>query len=265
MIRPGIILWRLMWNNRETIIGRLLFPPCCYLCSALLPRDAEAHLRYICRQCLSDLPFNPSLTRKIPALTGELRQDSVSFWHQKQDLDLYTVFFYEGVIRQLVLGLKFGGHAEYARLLGSVMASALADKMSEAGHRPNAIVPVPLSNSRRLRRGYNQAELLAKYVGVRLRLDVLPLVVRIRDTARQSELNSLAERRGNVRGAFALATDVVSGALRGREFILLDDVLSSGHTMLACAEVLQRAGATVICLVAASGSSRRYLTERYQG
>lgn len=246
-----------MTRSGPAFLERLLFPPCCYLCSANLQREAKGHLRYICRHCLSRLPFNLALSRTFPALADQPPTDTaLPYWRRTPLPPLFSVFFYEGVIRELILGLKFGGRLENARLLGSLMAAVLAEELKRSHLRPTAVVPMPLSHNRRLRRGYNQSELLADFLAAELGLEVLPLVIRSRETARQSELKTLAERKSNVKDAFALAPGVTEQALRDRQFILVDDVLTSGYTMLTCAEVLQAAGARIICLVAASGTRK---------
>jgi ComF family protein len=245
---------------------QLLFPPCCYLCSAILRRETEDHLRYICRRCLSLLPFNPALTRTFPALANEPPADmTLPHWRRTPVPILFSVFLYEGVIRELILGLKFGGRRENARLLGSLMAAVLAGELKRLNFRPAGVVPMPLGYKRHRRRGYNQSELLADFFAAGLGLEVLPLLVRSRETARQSELKTLAERKRNVQDAFAPAPGITEQAFRDRQFILVDDVLTSGYTMLACAGRLQAAGADVISLVAASGTGKHFHAHGHSG
>lgn len=96
-------------------------------------------------------------------------------------------------------------------------------------------VPVPLHPSRRRERGFNQAEDLARHVG-------LPMVValrRVRRTASQADLPA-ARRHGNVRGAFALRRK--SQSISGKIVVLIDDVSTTGATLDACAMALKEAG-----------------------
>jgi ComF family protein len=102
------------------------------------------------------------------------------------------------------------------------------------------LVPVPLHPRRLRARGFNQAELLAVSIGRRASLRVAPrALLRRRDTPAQTGL-SAAGRRRNVAGAFAVRQPET---IRGRTVVLVDDVLTTGATVRACARELSRAGA----------------------
>jgi ComF family protein len=123
----------------------------------------------------------------------------------------------------------------HARLLGELLAGHLATLV---GPRPELLLPVPLHPRRQRGRGFNQAlELarpIARRLGVRLVADGCR---RLRDTAAQSGLDAAARRR-NVRGAFAVNTPV-----GGRRVALIDDVVTTGHTVTEMARVVAAAGA----------------------
>jgi len=228
-------------RSGPAFLEQLLFPPCCYLCSANLQREAKGHLRYICRHCLADCPLIwlcPGLS--LPSQINPDRHGS-SVLASDTAAALFSVFFLRRRDPGLILGLKFGGRLGERPPLGSLMAAVLAEELKRSHLRPTAVVPMPLSHNRRLRRGYNQSELLADFLAAELGLEVLPLVIRSRETARQSELKTLAERKSNVKDAFALAPDVTEQALRDRQFILVDDVLTSGIYHADLSEVLQAA------------------------
>jgi ComF family protein len=140
---------------------------------------------------------------------------------------------YEGVGEKLVQALKY--HA-YTRVVDRVAAPLMAGAMDrDAGHFDLA-VPVPLHRSRLAKRGFNQADLLARGVAARISTRVSDTLKVVRRTRDQVHL-SAPERRANVGGAFEAREKV-----RGR-ILLVDDVLTTGATMNECAEVLLQAGA----------------------
>lgn len=146
-----------------------------------------------------------------------------------------TVFRYEGPIPFLITGAKFHGQLAAARLLGQ----CLAQRVSESGLAlPEAIVPVPLHPRRQRARGYNQALEIARVAAGLLALPIEPrLAVRLIDTPPQTALEGRA-RRSNVRGAFA-----IQGRAAGRHLALVDDVMTTGSTLIELTQALGRAGA----------------------
>lgn len=145
---------------------------------------------------------------------------------------------YEGALREIIHAFKYQGRSSLAPRLGALLRERGADVLAGA----DAAVPVPLFPTRRLRRGFNQASLLARHLGV----PVVHALWRIRPTAAQAALPA-ADRARNVRGAFRLSPWLRSPARRrrlvGRTVVLVDDVMTTGATLDACADVLERAGA----------------------
>ncbi len=149
--------------------------------------------------------------------------------------DVLTPFAYEGVVRTAVQHLKYRG----LRSLVPEMARPMAWELAVTVPPPFTLVPVPLHPARRRERGFNQAELLARELA---RLLDAPLSTgalrRTKDTSSQVSTSTRAERLRNVREAFA-ATDGVDGAT----VVLVDDVTTTGATLLAAAQALLSAGA----------------------
>ena len=136
----------------------------------------------------------------------------------------------------IVHALKYEGWHEVAGLVGDAVADvALAECVA-----PEAlVVPVPTTARRRAERGYNQAELIARRVGARLARPVVSALERPSAAASQTALGP-TERKRNVRGAFRLA----DGAhLKGRDVLLVDDVLTTGSTVVEAAVELVGSGA----------------------
>jgi len=138
---------------------------------------------------------------------------------------------YQGVGKEIVHALKYRGYKKIvARLATPLMLQVIGEV------RFDAVVPVPLHPSRRRKRGFNQAGLLAQGVAAELNAPVSDTLEVVRSTRDQVEL-SAAQRRANVAGAYR-----ATGLLRGK-ILLIDDVFTTGATMSACASTLLRAGA----------------------
>ena len=142
---------------------------------------------------------------------------------------------YEGVGKEIVHALKYRGYIRVADRLAAPLMVGVLDE----GHRFDAVVPVPLHRSRLRRRGFNQAELLARGVAQKINAPVSDTLEVVRRTRDQVDL-SATERRENVAGAFS-----PRGRVRGT-ILLIDDVFTTGATMSSCAEGLLHAGATEV-------------------
>ncbi|HWH07397.1 MAG TPA: ComF family protein [Candidatus Paceibacterota bacterium] len=154
------------------------------------------------------------------------------------------------VVRALITEAKYHGNARAQRLLGRALTEYLRDWLPDAlayESRTIALVPVPLSKKRYRERGYNQAELIARYAGDALSLTILPHVLkRTRNTAPQTTLGKAA-RKENVAGAFA--AQLPNPAYL---YIVVDDVATTGATLAAVAEALTNAGAERVIPLAIS-------------
>jgi len=140
---------------------------------------------------------------------------------------------YEGVGEELVHTLKYKGYLRVVeKAIAPLMVGSVAGGFDE-------VVPVPLHRSRRAKRGFNQAELIAGGVAKRISAPVLDKLRVVRRTRDQVELSAGA-RRANVAGVFTSR-----GPVAGR-VLLVDDVFTTGATLSECAGVLRQAGAVAI-------------------
>jgi ComF family protein len=184
-------------------------PPFCAVCG--LPFEFDAGAMSICGACLRDAPPY----RRARAV---LRYDAAS--------------------RDLVIAFKHGDRTDAAPAFARWMMRAGAGLLHDA----DIVVPVPLHRRRLLGRRFNQAALLVNEMARRHGVAVAPdLLLRIRATRSQGRL-SLSARRRNVQGAFAVR-ERAAARLRGRSVLLVDDVLTTGATVGACAAALLRGGA----------------------
>jgi ComF family protein len=151
---------------------------------------------------------------------------------------------YEGALREIIHAFKYDGRRSLARPLGALLRERGTTLLRDA----DCCVPVPLYPWRRLRRGFNQAADLAQ----ELQLPVVHALWRVRPTAAQAGLDAGARRR-NVRGAFRLSPLLSRGTrevlIEDAVVVVVDDVMTTGATLKACASVLRRAGAREVRLL----------------
>ena len=208
-------------------LADLFYPQRCVACDR---RASDV----LCRPCFEALPEigHPACARcglptafETPVCEGCKHAD-LSFESARAPLR------YEGAGKELVHALKYRG---YTRVVGKVAAPLMLGVLPDAS-RFDAVVPVPLHRSRRRERGFNQAELLARGVARKINAPVSDTLEVVRNTRDQVEL-SAAARRANVARAYR-ARGPAAGTV-----LLVDDVVTTGATMSACADTLVRAGA----------------------
>ncbi|MEX2536757.1 MAG: ComF family protein [Trueperaceae bacterium] len=167
---------------------------------------------------------------------------------------LVALGYYRGDLAQAVRAYKFRG----VRRLAAVFAQSLAAAIMARGWRPALVTYVPLHPSRRRRRGFDQARLLAVNVAGHLGLPCRSLLARTRLTPQQARL-SAAQRRHNVRHAFRAVRAAPNRVL------LIDDVFTTGATLGACREALEDAGARAVLLAVLAIAPRSNADRSGQG
>lgn len=205
------------------------------LLEVVLPPSCAGCSRYgtvLCGGCEKDL--RPASDPTVSFLAA----DAASLGGSEVEL-VVSAFRHEGVARRCLQRLKYGGARRLADPLARAALPAFDDLLAVSG--PAILVPVPVHVSRARERGYNQALLLAGALGAARQLPVVELLTRPRATQRQHALDRTA-RLANLRSAFAASA---RRAQPGR-VIVVDDILTSGATMEACASVLHEAGVRLV-------------------
>jgi ComF family protein len=160
-----------------------------------------------------------------------------------------AVDHYDGRMKEIIHSLKYEHRRSLAQPLGALMRERGADLLRNT----DAVVPVPLHRRREYERGFNQADDLARQLG----LPVLPLLKRVVHTQSQIELPK-HRRQENVKNAFAIGHEP-SSSFPGI-VVLVDDVSTTGSTLEACARVLKSAGVKEVrALTAARVVNERFL------
>ena len=226
----------LSWQNQAKQLTKrfynFVFPPVCANCRKVG--------KTLCDDCHAKLAW---LEEPICSLCGQVLTRVAPYCHdcQKRPLPLTQIraaFLFVDPIPKLIHQLKYENSFALAEPLGTYMAQAWAKWHTDI----DLIIPIPLHAQRQKKRGYNQSALLAKVFSHQVRLpynqDVL---TRIRNTRPQVGLSSRA-RLQNLDGAFAVDKEVV----RGKRVLLIDDVCTTGATLVAASKVLLAAEAQIV-------------------
>src|SRR5580658_11370699 len=148
---------------------------------------------------------------------------------------------FDEISRALVHALKYGDRLDLAPMMGRWISNAGREILAEA----DALVPVPLHWRRLWARRFNQSAMLAAAISAESRVPIAAgALKRVKATAQQVGLTR-SERASNVQGAFKVPEES-KAAVSNRRFVLVDDVLSPGATVEACARALNRAGAATV-------------------
>ena len=210
----------------------LFFPHTCVGCDASLPKGAE----YLCPSCELDLPKTGNHIKEVPEFEQKLR-GLIAFEH----VLVYLHFQKQGVVQKLMHELKYNHKPELGAHLGRWYGAELKD----AGYADafDVVVPVPLHKSKLRSRGYNQSEHFALGLAEALEITCLPQGL-VRNRANETQTRkSRQERWQNVESLFSVSNPA---ELSQKKVLLVDDVLTTGSTLLSCGEALLTAQPTSI-------------------
>ena len=242
--RPSARL-RIALSKALAACADLIVPPCCLVCRA--PLGAH-HL--LCAPCWREVHFiRPPLCDvlgiPLPFDTGERMISAAATAHPPAYDRARAVAHYSGAMRTLIHQFKYADRHDARALFGRWLAEVGRDLIAGV----DVVVPVPLNRWRLLSRRFNQAAILAQEMSRQTGLAVqLHLLQRSRSTGTQVGLTR-DQRRRNLAGAFSVPRRR-RASLEGRNVLLIDDVITTGATVEACARALKRAGAARVDVLA---------------
>lgn len=198
----------------------LIYPPRCAFCHRFLYERGDG----LCRFCKENLP-----------VTGVLAEQT-QFAHVKCCV---SPLFYENTVRDSLHRFKFGQQTGYAGIYAGFVVKCIDENEISC----DIISWAPVSAKRLRKRGYDQAELLAREIAGRKGLPCERTLEKIRDNPPQSRAGNALKRRENVKGVFRA---VAPSPAQGKRVLLVDDIVTSGATLSECAKMLKNAGAAEV-------------------
>jgi ComF family protein len=225
-----------MYKNFINGILNFVLPPVCVCCDSVLESGKE----FVCPGCLSKLK---QVDRNYNIFQDRVHK--VNF--EGNTFSLY--WFVEGTEIQYILhAFKYSRMKSIGKLFGRKIGEEIALRFPG---EYDYTVPVPLHRSKQRERTYNQSDYISR--GISEALSIKPLekcLKRTRYTKTQTKL-TITEREENVRGAFKL-NDRYAEAIKGNNIVLVDDVITTGSTILECARVLRESGCgeVIVCSIA---------------
>lgn len=212
----------------------LLFPRRCVVCDEITDKTG----RNVCKKCRSKILYiKEPCCMKCGKQLQNKEQEYCGDCGKNRHLYLQGTALYDyGSMADSIFRFKYGGRAEYADFYGKELYERKAGWLSTI--RPDVLVPVPIHAARKRKRGYNQAELVARHLS---RFSGIPvndsLICRSKQTAPLKDL-SHAERQNNLKRAFKIRQNDVKLST----IVIIDDIYTTGSTIDAMSEVLHQAG-----------------------
>ena len=208
-----------------------ILPRFCCSCKTKLSVNQDT----MCLDCLSKIQRSTGLRLQ--------REFERKFFNNKIISEFYSPFVFEKdkELQHAIHALKYDKKFPVGIFLGKVLAAEI--KSSKTNWKFDLIIPIPLHQLKKAERGYNQAYYIAKGVGKIFKVKVSDRSVkRIKYTESQTTMN-LNEREENISGAFKVKWNT---QVRGKNILLLDDVITTGATISECGKILLEAGASKV-------------------
>ncbi len=210
----------------------LFYPKTCQICEKILVINE----RVVCVNCIHELPVtnfhldNENMVKKV--------------FYGRMEIEHATallLFHKKGSVQKLIHQLKYRGHQEIGMFLGDWMGTDLANTPSFK--KIEAVIPVPLHRKKLRSRGFNQVEGFGKAISNALEVPYLNNVLLKKSFSKTQTVKARLARWGNIEETFVLAN---GSLIHNKHVLLVDDIITTGATLEACATVIQDAGGVKI-------------------
>jgi ComF family protein len=232
--------WEKAAKKAKFFILDLIFPVFCLGC------NREKFL--LCKSCQEKIPIKSTqvcpVCEKAITLDGVLCSQCKSFSDAPLDQLIVSSDYKNQLLSKMIHYFKYRFIAAFAQPLGQIMLLALEKNKFSI---PDFIIPVPLHPRRWRWRGFNQSEMLARFISQNLymgiEIEVLDkIVIRKKHTPPQMTVKNRQKRRENINNAFAINNEPAydPNLIRGKKILLVDDVCTTGSTLFECARTIQK-------------------------
>ena len=200
-------------NNLINNILELIYPPTCGICGNIC-KD------YICKKC------------SIKIKQYEINNNCTSIYFD----EIYSIFKYEGIIRDTLIKYKFQNKSYIYKTFSKIILNN--EKICGFLKKYDIIIPVPIHKKRKLIRGYNQTELIAREIANNTNLQLENKVLfKQKNIISQSELSKI-RRKENIKNAFMIQN---IEKIKNKKVLIFDDIYTTGSTAKECARILKKA------------------------
>lgn len=182
-----------------------------------------------------------SLCKKCEEKIKKYKKDIVIRSKNNYFEELISIFKYEGLIREKIIQYKFQDKSYIYNTFAKIILKN--EKVCGLLKKYDIIIPVPIHRKRKLQRGYNQTQLIAKEIAKNIDIELCDdALIKTKNTIAQSKLNK-NKRKQNIKGAFRVL-DLEK--IQGKNILLFDDIFTTGSTVNECSKILKKVGAKTV-------------------
>lgn len=182
-----------------------------------------------------------SLCKKCEEKIKKYKKDIVIRSKNNYFEELISIFKYEGLIREKIIQYKFQDKSYIYNTFAKIILKN--EKVCGLLKKYDIIIPVPIHRKRKLQRGYNQTQLIAKEIAKNIDIKLCDdVLVKSKNTIAQSKLNK-NKRKQNIKNAFKVLN---LEKIQGKNILLFDDIFTTGSTVNECSKILKKVGAKTV-------------------
>ena len=227
---------KLIINEISDLLIDLINPLLCLVCERPIDEKNNSHLKLVCSKCLAQMPLAPSGDEIINIISQnfDANEFCIDFAHSLIDVRRNIDYI------KIIYALKYYSIPEVAEIFGAELAKLII----KSGKKYDYLIPVPIHKAKARERGYNQAKLISDKISNDTNIPILDnLIIRNQYTTSQTLLNH-SERKKNLEKVYEI--NYLKNDIENKNFLIIDDVLTTGTTINNMAIILKSADANIV-------------------